>query len=95
MMVKKRAFFLRWSADALGCIDIEGWLATEGIFVQFAERGVADIGHILATSDKEMGKKAPVPQGWERKALRHGFGRLSIEASFRSQRRPFLYVDTA
>jgi hypothetical protein len=47
-------------------------LATEGIFVQFAERGVADIGHILATSDKEMGKKNPVPQGWERETLSIG-----------------------
>jgi hypothetical protein len=34
-------------------------------FAQFAERGVADIGHILATSDIEMGKKASVPQGRE------------------------------
>jgi hypothetical protein len=51
----------------LGCIDIEGWLATEGIFARFAKRGVADIGHILATSDKGMGKKVPVPKGWERK----------------------------
>ena len=59
-------------------------MATEGIFVQFAKRGVADIGYILATSDKEMDKKDPVPQGWERNAPGYGFGRLSI---FRSQRR--------
>ena len=48
---------------ALGCIDIEGWLATEEIFAQFTERGVADIGHILATSDKEMSGKVPRPAG--------------------------------
>ncbi|HEX4004910.1 MAG TPA: hypothetical protein VHX60_01925, partial [Acidobacteriaceae bacterium] len=60
-----------------------------------AKRGVADIGHILATSDKEMGKKDPVPQGSLQKFSWAGLKSAIFREIVRSLRRPFLYVDTA